>query len=100
MFGFGDVVTYLGWGLRLVGMFFFGVSVGWFSWRTFTEPERDWKIQAVAYLGFLLFAGIVLRYASAGSIGVFLFSSAVTLLFLGLRSEGVFNRNKNSDEDE
>jgi len=99
MFEFGDLLTYTGWGIRFVGMFVFGVCIGWFSWRIYSEPEQDWKLQAVAYLGFLLFSAAVIRFMAAGSTGVFLLSAAGTLLFFGLRSEGIFKRKDSADEE-
>ncbi len=98
MFEFTDVISFFGGMLRFLGMFVFGLSAGWFTWRAYREPERDWQLQAAAYLGFLLLSAFVIRYASAGSTGGFLLSAAGTLLYLGLRDEGIFKTKSPSEE--
>ena len=55
MSGFFELVTFFGGILRLVGLLVFGITVGWFTWTTFNQPERKWQLQTTVYLGFLLF---------------------------------------------
>jgi len=98
MIEFTDVISFFGGMLRFLGMLVFGLSTGWFTWRAYREPARDWQLQAAAYLGFLLLSAFVIRSASAGSAGGFLLSAAGTLLYLGLRDEGIFKTKSPSEE--
>ena len=95
---FAKFISLFGGMLRFLAMFVFGLCAGWFTWRTFREPERKWQLQAAAYLGFLLISAFVIRFAPAGSTGGFLLGAAGTLLFLGLREEGIFKSKTPSDD--
>ena len=95
---FANFISFFGGMLRFLGMFVFGLSAGWFTWRTFREPERSWQLQAAAYLGFFLLSAFVIRFSPAGSTGGFLLGAAGTLLFRGLRNEGVLKTKTPPDD--
>ncbi|MBE9524587.1 MAG: hypothetical protein IMY76_05775 [Chloroflexi bacterium] len=95
---FANIISFFAGMLRFLAMFLFGLSVGWFTWRTFRESERGWQLQAAAYLGFLFLGAFVIRFSSAGSTGGFLLGAAGTLLILGLSDEGVFKSKTPSDD--
>ncbi len=94
----GNVISFFGSLLRLFGMFVFGLGTGWFTWRTFLQPKQDWRLQAAAFLGFLFFSAFVIRFSPAGSTGGFLLGAAGTLLFFGLRAEGIFKTKPPSED--
>jgi hypothetical protein len=83
MFEFSNLLTFLGGSLRLVGLFVFGVSTGWFTLYAFRQPERKWQLQVAVFLGFMLFSALTLRFTSAGSAGAFVLGAGGALLYWG-----------------
>ena len=83
MSNFFDILTFLGGGLRLIGLLIFGIAVGWFTWIAFNQPERKWQLQIAVYLGFLLFTALTLKFVSPGGSGTYVLGAGITLLYLG-----------------
>ncbi|MDH5508623.1 MAG: hypothetical protein OEZ02_15480 [Anaerolineae bacterium] len=57
--------------LRGLGMLILGASSGWFTLETYRQGGKNWQVQIGAYLGFILLMGVVVRYASPFSLGLF-----------------------------
>jgi len=87
MYDFFSLMSFLGGILRIIGLFVFGIAVGWFTLFAFRYPERKWQFQIAAYLGFLLFTALTLQFASPGGSGAFVLGAGSTLLYLGTKKD-------------
>lgn len=86
---FIDFTSFIGGILRLLGLFVFGISTGWFTLYAFRRPEPKWQLQVSVFLGFLFFTALTLRFTSAGSAGAFVLGAGGALLYWGMGKESV-----------
>jgi hypothetical protein len=87
MYDFIDFTSFIGGILRLLGLFVFGISTGWFTLYAFRQPEPKWQLQVSVFLGFLFFSVLTLRFTSAGSAGAFVLGAGGALLYWGKGKE-------------
>jgi len=84
---FLDVVAFISWIVRFLGLVVFGVAAGWFSLYAFKQPEGRWELQIAVFLGLFLLFGLMARFSSAGALGGFALGVGGSLLFWGLKAE-------------
>lgn len=83
MFGFFDIVSFLGVLLRLAGLLVFGVAAGWFTLFTFRQPEAKWQLQAAAYLGFVVLSALIIGLVDPGGAGAYALGAGIALMYRG-----------------
>jgi hypothetical protein len=84
---FLDVVAFLAWIVRFLGLLVFGVAAGWFSLYAFKQPEGRWQLQIAVFLGLFFLFGLLARFSSAGALGGFALGVGGGLLFWGLKGD-------------
>lgn len=84
---FLDVVTFVSWIVRFLGLIVFGLAAGWFTLYAFKQPEGNWQLQIAAFLGLFLLFGLMAWFVSPGALGGFALGVGGALLYWGLRGE-------------
>ncbi len=85
--GFFDVVAFMGWMMRFLGLLVFGVAAGWFTLFAFKGSEGRWQLQSAVFLGIFAFTALLANFTSAGGLGGFVLGLGGGLLYWGLRGE-------------
>ncbi len=84
---FLDLVNFVSWIVRFLGMLVFGLAAGWFTLFAFKQPKKHWQLQIAVYLGILLLFGLLARFTTAGALGGFALGLGGGLLYWGLKTE-------------
>ena len=77
-----EILSLLGFIIRLIGFLVFGFAIGRFVWDHFKTSE--WQVKVALALGFFALAAALTHYASPGSAGAFALGSGAAFLMAGM----------------
>ena len=80
-------LSYIGWGLRFLGMLVFGLMSAWLTMRTFTQAAKAWQVQAAAVVVFLYLAGVMVNSTHPAAAGAYTLGAGAGLFIWGFNKE-------------
>jgi hypothetical protein len=80
---------YVTGGLRFLGLLIFGLMSAWLTMQTFTKAAKAWQVQAVAVIGFLYLAGVMINSPHSAAASAFAFGAGAGLFIWGFSKEKI-----------
>lgn len=87
------LIGYLSWGLRFLGMLFFGLTNGWLTMHAYTNSPKVWQVQAGAVIAFLYLAGVMVNSGHPAAAGAYTIGASAGLFIWGI------NKNKSKPSE-
>lgn len=81
---FYEIVELVGVFVQVLGLILLGVTVGWFTLHTASQPEKNWQLLSIVYSVFLVFVALMVKHLTRGAEGAFLIGAAGAMIYWGL----------------